>query len=456
MQVLDLDGSHIAKIGPVPVERIREFRRALQRGIAEVERPTPNGVALLCPSIRDVYDATYISVEEVRAPAAELAAEADAALEGHFHRRVIAEQAPPGLADDFAALGYSLATHLVLAHEVEPDRRVDTSMVREVPFEELIPVRLAAALAERWGDEKLARQLDDAKRRVMQAIPTRFFAAFADGEVAGFCELRSDGRTAQIEDVEVLSRFRNRGLGRAIVQHALEEARHDHDLVFLEALADDWPRELYAKLGFRTVDRRDFYTRLPHPFTRLRIRTPRLELRLATVAELRELYRVAAEGIHDPATMPFIVAWTDDLNEPEFLAHHLELPPDEVRLVVFLDGAPVGVQAIRVKLPVIDTGSWLGARFQNQGIGTEMREAVLSFGFDHLGAEVATSGAADDNHQSLAVSRKLGYRVVGTSEFTPRGAPVAHTEVELRREDFRRTVPVEVEGLATVLPLFGP
>ena len=33
--------------------------------------------------------------------------------------------------------------------------------------------------------------------------------------------------------------------------------------------------------------------------TRLRIRTPRLELRLATVAELRELYRVAEAGVHD-------------------------------------------------------------------------------------------------------------------------------------------------------------
>ena len=50
--------------------------------------------------------------------------------------------------------------------------------------------------------------------------------------------------------------YRGRGLGRAIVQHALDEARRDHDVVFLEALADDWPRLLYAKLGFDVVDRR--------------------------------------------------------------------------------------------------------------------------------------------------------------------------------------------------------
>ena len=59
--------------------------------------------------------------------------------------------------------------------------------------------------------------------------------------------------------------YRGRGLGRAIVQHALAEARRVNDVVFLEALADDWPRHLYTKLGFDVVDRRDFLTRFPIP-----------------------------------------------------------------------------------------------------------------------------------------------------------------------------------------------
>ena len=96
---------------------------------------------------------------------------------------------------------------------------------------------------------------------------------------------------AQIEDVEVLPEFRGRGLGRAIVQHALEEGQRVADIVYLEALADDWPRELYAKLGFLAVERRDLYTKLPHALTRLRVRTPRLELRLATIAELQRALR---------------------------------------------------------------------------------------------------------------------------------------------------------------------
>jgi len=417
---------------------------------------TTHGVALLSPSIRDVYDANYLSVEVATASAAELALEAEAAMEGHFHRRVIVEQGTPGVAGEFSLLGYGLATHLVLVHETEPDRLVDTSMVREVALDDLLEVRHAATLAEPWGDEEIARQLDGSKRLIAGAVPTRFFAAFADGDVAAYCEVRSSGSVAQIEDVEAVAQFRGRGLGRAIVQHALEEARREHDVVFLEALADDWPRELYGKLGFRVVDRRDFYTRLPHPVTRLRLRTPRLELRRATVAELRELYLVAEAGIHDPAEMPFEVPWTDNLNEPDFLAHLLEENERDLRLVVFHDGSPIGVQAIDVRLPAVSTGSWLGASYQGRGFGTEMRTAVLAFAFEHLGAEVARSGALAGNAQSLGVSRKLGYRFTGSHDVSPRGEPVEHTDLELRREDFRATVPVQVEGTVQVLPLFAP
>ena len=101
------------------------------------------------------------------------------------------------------------------------------------------------------------------------------------------------------------------------------------------------------------------------------------------------------------------------------------------------------------------TGSWLGERFQRRGYGTEMRAAVLELGFRGLGAAVAASGALDGNDASLRVSQKLGYRIVGRGEVAPRGVPVGHTDVELRREDWRPPVPVEIERLEIALPLFG-
>ena len=447
------------------IERIREFRQAVERAAAERRVPTAHGIGLFADSVPNVYDANYLAVEGPGTDAAGVAAETDVLMERFHHRRVIVDGSDDATASAFADHGYLCTTHIVFAHAREPDRRVDTSMVEEVEFERLVPARIAATVSETWGDDDIAAQLNDAKRLIMRAVPTRFFAAIVDGRVAAYCELRSDGRTAQIEDVEAVRVYRGRGLGRAIVQHAVDEARHEHDVVFLEALADDWPRLLYSKLGFDAVGRRDFLTKFPHPLTRLRLRTPRLELRLPTVAELRQLYAVARAGIHDPAEMPFEFAWTDSLEEESFVAYHRSKPaacaPGDwsVPFVAFHAGAPVGVQEIRgdhfAERRVVGTGSWLGAGWQRQGLGTEMRTAVLSLAFEGLGAELATSGAIQGNPGSLGVSQKLGYEQVGAHTVSPRGVAVEHADLELTRARFRPAVPVEIEGLEGLLPQFG-
>jgi ribosomal protein S18 acetylase RimI-like enzyme len=245
------------------VNEIVEFRRRLQRRLAEQVVATAHGTAFLSPSIRHVYDHNYLSVEHAEVAPSVLAGEADETMGGCTHRRVVVEDGTPGLADEFRELGYVRSVHLVLVHRRELDRRVDTSAVREAPLDEILPARTLATLREPWGSDLLAAELNAAKRHIAAALPTRFFAAHAAGEVAGWCELRMQDGIAQIEDVEVLEEFRGRGLGRAIVQRALDDARATAQTVFLEALADDWPRELYAKLGFVAAGRRDFYTKLP-------------------------------------------------------------------------------------------------------------------------------------------------------------------------------------------------
>jgi RimJ/RimL family protein N-acetyltransferase/predicted GNAT family acetyltransferase len=446
------------------IDRIHEFRAALQSAAAERRVPTAHGTAYFSDSVREVYDLNYLGVEQA-ADASELAAESESVMEPFFHRRVVVERDGETVADGFGAHGWSAVPHVLMAHAREPDRRVDTSSVREVELEDLIGPRHEVTLAEPWGDDGIAQLLDDAKRIVMRAVPTRFFAAIVDGEIAAYCELRSDGRVAQIEDVNTVTRYRGRGLGRAIVQHAVDEGRRANDVVYLEALADDWPRELYAKLGFDTVGERWLFTRFPAPLTRLRIWTPRLELRLATVAELRELYRVAAAGIHDSAFMPFEHPWTDDLDEEEFVGFHLGKeqltdPRDwDVVLVAFHEGRPIGVQSIGAEqfaeTRTVSTGSWLGREWQGRGLGTEMRAGILTLAFDGLGADAARSGAIQGNPQSLGVSRKLGYAEIGSHRVSPRGEPVEHVDLELRREAFRSPVPVEIVGLRPLAPLFG-
>lgn len=429
------------------MNRIEDFRRWLQRAAADRTIETQNGTGIVSDSVPDVYDANYLSVESPVAGAGDLAAEAEAVLESSHHCRVIVEDGAPGLAEDFARLGFDRVTHLVLVHTTQPDRRVDTGAIRKAGLDELMPLRAEAVMQEPWGDADVAGQLNDAKRLVAAAVPTQFFAAAVDGVTAGWCELRRRDGVAQIEDVEVLEEFRGGGLGRALVQHALEEARREGDLVFLEALADDWPRELYAKLGFTVVGRRDVYTRLPGPLTRLRLRTPRLELRLPTRVEARRLFEVAEAGIHDPDVMPFEIPWTDALDEADFVAYSTASTADSIRFVAFLDGAPIGVQSLDVHPERVSTGSWLGAAHQGRGLGTEMRAAVLTYAFDIREATVARSGAIQGNPQSLGVSRKLGYEVVGTHVVSPRGEPLEHTDVELRRDRFRSPVAVTVDGV---------
>ena len=79
-------------------------------------------------------------------------------------------------------------------------------------------------------------------------------AAELDGVLASYCELYLHEGAAQVEDVNTLEAFRNRGAGRAVVLAAIREARAaGADLVWLLADADDWPRHLYAKIGFERV-----------------------------------------------------------------------------------------------------------------------------------------------------------------------------------------------------------
>jgi RimJ/RimL family protein N-acetyltransferase len=201
------------------------------------------------------------------------------------------------------------------------------------------------------------------------------------------------------------------------------------------------------------------------PLFRLRLRTPRLELRLPARAELDELRQVALAGIHPPEFMPFGVAWTDDPELSDFLDFHegqlaaWRRDDWNLNLGVWFEGAPAGTQSVHGRdfpaTKAIGTGSWLGARFQGRGIGTEMRAAALELAFRGLGAEVARSGAIDGNEASLRVSEKLGYRIVGHSTVAPRGEELDHADLELRREEWRPPFPVEIEGLEGCLPLFG-
>jgi RimJ/RimL family protein N-acetyltransferase len=205
------------------------------------------------------------------------------------------------------------------------------------------------------------------------------------------------------------------------------------------------------------------------PLYELRLRTPRLELRLGTRDELVEVHELARHGIHPPDEMPFENPWTDHSDDEDFVEQCVAFHESALRdwrpsrwsfnPLVFFAGQPIGSQSMRGEnFPTrreVDTGSWLGQAFQRQGIGTEMRTALLELAFRHLGAEAALSGSILGNESSKRVSEKLGYSVVGTSTIAPRGEPVEKYDFRLERSDWQPAFAVEIEGADACLPLFG-
>jgi RimJ/RimL family protein N-acetyltransferase len=206
------------------------------------------------------------------------------------------------------------------------------------------------------------------------------------------------------------------------------------------------------------------------PFDGLRVRTPMLELRWPSYAELTELGELAARGVHDPGWMPFSVPWTD-VSPTERARGTLQwhwrqagaLNPDSwsLNLVTVVDGVVVGTQGVGAEhFPVLreaDTGSWLGLAHQGRGIGTEMRAAILHLAFEGLGAEQVTSGAFEDNLASRAVSRKLGYVEDGLQRVVRRDRVGTLIRLRLTRTAWQRhrRADIEVLGLAPCLPLLG-
>ena len=204
------------------------------------------------------------------------------------------------------------------------------------------------------------------------------------------------------------------------------------------------------------------------PLFDLRVRTPRLELRLVDDELAVELARLAAAGIHDPDTMPFAVPFTDQPS-PQlersslqyFWRTRAEWTPEKwaLPLAVIDHGAVVGTQSLEAErfpaLRAAKTGSWLGREHQGQGIGKEMRAAVLHLLFDGLDAVMAYSGAWHDNLPSLAVSRALGYEENGDLIQPRRDAPDRQILLKLPREQWQRRDDIVIENLEPCLETFG-
>jgi RimJ/RimL family protein N-acetyltransferase len=168
--------------------------------------------------------------------------------------------------------------------------------------------------------------------------------------------------------------------------------------------------------------------------------------------------------------MPFSIPWTE--GGPDAAARstlqfnwrlRAEWKPEAWHLsfVTVADGAVVGMQGMGATsfavTRTVETGSWLGLPHQGKGIGKEMRAAVLHFAFEGLGAEVALSGAWEDNKPSLGVSSAMGYEPNGEHIGARQGRGDRLIHLRLPRDVWktRRRDDICIEGLDACRAEFG-
>jgi ribosomal protein S18 acetylase RimI-like enzyme len=237
-------------------ERVQRFDREIAMGGTETVA-SPLGVGVLTPELSLRHDSNYLFIER-GGDAQEAIDEADRILggAGHSHRVIVTfeEEVGERLRPQFQALGWQTQRHVFMVQRREPKKAADLSLVSEVDESALRPGRARMIATYPWGTEEVARQLLDAKILIARNAEARFFGIEMDGEIVAWTDLYLGRGVGQIEDVATLPEHRGKGYATAVVLRAFEEARQaGAELVFLVADDEDWPKDLYARLGFDPV-----------------------------------------------------------------------------------------------------------------------------------------------------------------------------------------------------------
>jgi ribosomal protein S18 acetylase RimI-like enzyme len=155
------------------------------------------------------------------------------------------------LAPHFRLKGWLVRRHVLMAQLREPEREEDLSIVSEVDEPMLRAARHQVVTGQPWAKPEVMAELFAGKELIGQRVRARYFAVVLDGLVVSYTDLYQDGADAQIEDVGTLHEYRERGYASAVVLAAIKMARTEGaEFVFLVADLEDWPKELYRRLGF--------------------------------------------------------------------------------------------------------------------------------------------------------------------------------------------------------------
>jgi GNAT superfamily N-acetyltransferase len=236
------------------------LRAAVEETVAH-----PLGEAFFHPRLARAYVLNTLYVDAEVDPD-QLVAALDDLYGDYLHRRAVVQDDAEGarLAPRLSPRGWLVEHDVYMALRRPRDRAAEPGLAVEVDAARHRLAEAAGIREEPYGrDEEVVRQLVAMRAALAAAVPAaRFFVGCVDGADAAVTTLYSDGATAQVEDVATLRDYRRRGLARATVSAAIDAALEmGHDFVFIVADDDDWPKELYGRLGFDPIGRTWAFTR---------------------------------------------------------------------------------------------------------------------------------------------------------------------------------------------------
>ena len=223
----------------------------------------PEAIAAWTPSLDRVWELNLLVARggddphAIERAAAECERLQSAAGLAHRKLRFAADTPAPLVESVVSGRGWRVERDLAMVRA--PER---TAGAGPGPVSELDPEAHARAedeflRAEPYGsDAESRRQLVAQHARwARSARSARRLGIVEDGRVVAWAHVYDDGELVELDSVGVVPAARGRGLGRALLEGVLALAPPERP-VFLLADLVDWPRELYAKLGFETVGER--------------------------------------------------------------------------------------------------------------------------------------------------------------------------------------------------------
>lgn len=258
-------------------ERLSLAEDALAEAGAEVLK-LDAGRVIRQPSFPHVYDANVVRRARLREEMLddaleELAAPLRAIGARHLQLTLDGADVPESVGPLLRRRGFVRDRLIAMICDSTPERRPATNVrLRAVPgdasWETFAWAMDRMNREEAWYAPSVSREIVGSLRKKSELGAIEVFIAERDRRVVGTVGLARSRGVASILSVGTLPEERGRGVGATMVLDMIERARGSasgtgSDLIYLIARADDSPKEMYRKLGFRVELGFDVWLRLP-------------------------------------------------------------------------------------------------------------------------------------------------------------------------------------------------